>query len=375
MTILTTVILVAWGATLLRTILNLLLIPRLVPGPPDGPAVSVIIPARNEERAIEETVRRMLAQSYRNLELIVVDDGSADATSAILAKLAAEDGRLVVVRNEETPDGWLGKPWALHRGSEVAKGELLLFVDADIHYEQHAVSAMVSRIRTSGAAMLSALPAIEMRGSWEKAIMPQLAMTLFSFLPTWLGNGRTIRILAVGGGPGNLVWRTAYDIAGGHVALRGAVIDDVGLARLFRASGQGTELARAEDLMSVRMYHGLAEIVHGFTKNAFAVLNRSYAGALLVVVGTVLFHVLPYLLAAVGNRTALVTIAVISVTRLLLFSVFRYGIANALFLHPVMTLAWAYIFLRSAWITGVRRQLTWRGRHYDARETRFGGDR
>lgn len=375
MEILAAVVLISWVAAFIRTIVNLLLIPTLRPGSADGPPVSIVIPARNEERSIGETVTRLLRQTYRKLELIVVDDGSTDATPDILRKIGEADSRLIVLRNEETPDGWLGKPWALHRGAEVATGELLLFVDADISYEPDAVAAMVARLRESGVAMLSALPRLEMRGFWENALIPQLAMTIFSFLPTWLGNRTKIRMLGVGGGPGNMVWRNAYDLAGGHVALRAAVVDDVGLARLIRQSGQRTEAVRSDGLISVRIYHGLHEIVHGFTKNAFSVLNRNYVAALVVAILTILFHVLPYAMALAGSRVAVATVLMITATRLLLFSVLRYSLLSALFLHPVMNLAWTYIFLRSMWITGVRRKLTWRGRDYDPSRTRFGADR
>jgi chlorobactene glucosyltransferase len=106
MAILSLIVLVFWSLTLLRTIVNLLLVPRLARDPaPRAISVSVVIPARDEERAIARTVRAMLAQTQRDLEVIVVDDRSVDGTSAILAQLRAEDPRLVVVRGDEPPEG------------------------------------------------------------------------------------------------------------------------------------------------------------------------------------------------------------------------------------------------------------------------------
>ena len=123
------------------------------------------------------------------------------------------------------------------------------------------------------------------------------------------------------------------------------------------------------------MYHGLREIVEGFTKNAFAAFGRSYVVALTSVVLTPVFHIFPYVLALTGNPIAIATVVLISVTRLTLFASLRYRLDAALLLHPVMTAVWAWIFLRSTWITGVRGQLHWRGRMYDAAKTRFGPDR
>jgi glycosyltransferase involved in cell wall biosynthesis len=366
---------VAWVLAFVRTVLNLLLIPRLRADAQAvrEPLVSVVIPARDEARIVERTVRAFLAQTYGDLEIIVVDDRSTDGTGDILRGI--DDPRLVVVQGDEPPPGWLGKPWALHEGSQRARGELLLFVDADVIYGPAAVRAAVAHRELRRPALLSLLPYFEMHGWGENAAMPMLAMVCFTFLPTWLSNRTRIAGLAIGGGTGNLVVRERYGAIGGHEALKDSVVDDVALARLMRRGGSTTEVVRADDLVSLRMYHGLREIVAGFTKNSFAVAGRSYLAALLIAAGCVVFHILPYGLAAAGDRVALGTVALITVTRLLLFRSLRYRLDNAVFLHPVMTAIFGWIFLRSMWLTGIRRRLLWRGRIYDAGQTRFGADR
>jgi chlorobactene glucosyltransferase len=352
---------------------NLRLIPRLRDdAPSSGPFVSVVIPARNEAENIEATVRAFLAQTYSPLEIIVVDDRSTDDTSAIVERLAAGDSRLRVIPGSETPPGWLGKPWALEQGSRAARGENLLLVDADIVYEPAAVGAAVAELQRSGAAMLTLLPHLVMKSAGERLLLPQLALTIFSFLPTWLSNRTTLRHLAIGGGTGNLVWRHEYDAAGGHGELRNAVVDDVALARLLRRGGRRTVVARAEHLTSVRIYAGLRGVLNGFTKNMFAVCNRSYLLCSLFVILAFVFHVLPYGFAAAGHALSLATVALITVTRLIVFVALRYRLHYALWAHPLMVLLWMWIAVRSMWITGVRRQLAWRGRSYDARGTRFG---
>lgn len=351
-----------------RTILNLIAVPRLraraVP-PGDKPLVSVIVPARDEERTIERTVRAFLAQSWPALELIVVNDRSTDATGAILARVAAEDSRLVVVDNEEPPPGWLGKPWALHQGSLRAHGELLLFVDADVIYEPDAVTTAVLHLQERGVPMLTLFPFFVMRGFWEHIVMPNLAFFAFTVVPIWLSNRSRVPVLAFGGGTGNLIRRADYDAVGGHVPLRDAVVDDVDLGRLVRRGGRPTVVARAEELVSVRMYEGLGEIVRGFTKNAFAIIGRSYAiMAGILVLGFVL-HVLPFMLALTGDLVSIATVVVLTLTRLILYAALGYRLDNAALGHPLMVLAWFAIMLRSTWYTGVRRQLLWRGRTYE----------
>ena len=328
----------------------------------------MIVPARDEERTIERTVRALLAQTYPELEIVIVNDRSVDRTGEILARYP----RLEVVDNEEPPPGWLGKPWALHQGSLRATGELLLFVDADVIYEPDLVMAAVAYMEERDIALLSLLPRIEMHGFWEHVVMPNLGMFAFSAMPLWLSNRTRIVHLAVGGGPGNLVRRDAYDAAGGHESLHGAVVDDVGLARLIRRNGHRTEIVRAEEHVSVRMYHGLREIVNGFTKNAFAVFDYNYFVGLTFYVMAVVFHLLPFAWAFTGSWLALATVGLILLTRVILFRAIGGRLDNALFGHPLMVATWGVILLRSMWLTGIRRRVHWRGRTYDAGGTRFG---
>ena len=375
MRLLTLIVLAAWVLAFFRTIVNLALIPRLRRDerPAREPLVSIIIPARDEARVIERTVRAFLAQTYPHFELIVVNDRSADATGAILRSI--EDERLVVIDGEEPSAGWLGKPWALHQGSRRAHGEILLFVDADVIYAPDALRAAVATFEQRRPALLTLLPFFELHGFGENASMPMLALTCFTFLPTWLSNRTRGVALAIGGGTGNLVLRDAYDAAGGHEALKDSVVDDVGLARLIRRSGGLTIVVRGDDLIALRMYHGLREVIEGFTKNSFAVAGRNYVVAFLFAAGCLVFHIVPYMLALTGDRISIATVVVITATRLILFRSLRYRLDNALLLHPIMAAIWLWIFVRSTWLTGVRRKLLWRGRTYDARQTRFGADR
>jgi glycosyltransferase involved in cell wall biosynthesis len=369
------IILIAWLMALMRTVVNLILIPRLRADmkPENEPLVSIIIPARDEAHIIERTVRAFLAQTYANLEVIVVNDRSADGTGDIVRAIG--DRRLRVIDGAEPPAGWLGKPWALHQGSGVATGELLLFVDADLIYAPPALAAAVAYLQTQCVALLSLFPYLEMRGFGEVASMPMMAMAFFTFIPTWISNRTRFARLAIGGGTGNLVVREVYETSGGHEALSDAVVDDIALARLIRRSGWKTETIRADDLVSLRMYHGLREVIDGFTKNTFSALGRNYIAGFLLVAGCVVFHILPYALALTGDRYAIATVVIISLTRIVLFQSLRYRLDAALFLHPVMASIWTWIFIRSIWLTGIRRKLLWRGRTYDARRTRFGAER
>jgi chlorobactene glucosyltransferase len=362
-------ILLVWLYGLANTFLNLLFERRLRASERTrGPLVSVIIPARNEERSIGATVRGMLAQTYLDLEIIVINDQSTDRTSEILASFA--DPRLTVLDGEETPPGWLGKPWALEQGSRRARGELLLFVDADIGYSPGAVASMVEEIQRSGAPMLTVLPHIEMHTLGEQVAMMMLPFIAYAGLPLWLTNRSNAVVLGIGGGVGNFVRRADYDAIGGHTALHNAVIDDIGLSRQFRASGRRTTVSMADDLISVRIYHGLAEVIVGFEKNIFAMLG-SIPAVLVIAFLTFAIHVVPFGLAFAGRPISIAIVILCTLVRLLIAVHGRYSIANAVFLHVPMVLVWTYILLQSTWLTLRRREIHWRGRR-SAQWSRFG---
>jgi glycosyltransferase involved in cell wall biosynthesis len=374
-TLLVAIVFGLWALSFAHAILSLALVPRLrragSPARLDGlrarpTFVSIIVPARNEARIIEQSVHSFLAQDYPALEVIVVNDRSTDATGEILRGIA--DPRLVVIDGEEPPAGWLGKPWALAEGSRAARGELLLFVDADVIYAPATVAAAVAHMERGPAAMITFFPHFDLHGFWEHIALPQLLLMAYAVVPAWLSNRTRWRYLALGGGPGNLIRRDVYDAVGGYERLKNKVIDDIGLARLVRMAGHRTEGVRADDLVSLRMYHGPREIFDGFTKNLFSAFSRSYLLATFFFVAGFILNLLPYALpfvtAGFVQWLSVGIVVLISLTRLVLFTSFRYGVLNALLGHPLMYAFWTAIYIRSVWQTGFRNEVRWRGRTY-----------
>jgi cellulose synthase/poly-beta-1,6-N-acetylglucosamine synthase-like glycosyltransferase len=339
-----------------------------------------VIPARNEERDIETAVRSHLASSYRDLEVVVVDDRSTDGTAAILARLASEHPRCRVVVGVEPPPGWLGKPHALAQGAAVARGELLLFADADVLYDPRALAEMVAMLEAERLDFFFVVPRIEARGFWENVLMPNLVVTFFGGPAFLIARPRT-RWAAAGGGAGNLVRRAAYDAVGGHAALPDSVIDDIRLGYLFKRAGYRIATARGEDRLRVRMYRGFREVVDGFTKNA-AYIFQGWTGPVLFVLtaATLLLAILPavVLLAAAAGAPVPSGDLRLAGTALGLVILFRLILALALsdplwpaFTHPIMAAVWSGILGRSLFHRFVRRRLKWRGRDFEARAARF----
>jgi len=329
----------------------------------EWPRLSVVIPARNEERGLETALAAHRASDYPDLEVVVVDDRSSDRTGEIARRFAAGDPRFRVVEGAEPPPGWLGKPHALWQGARAASGSWLLFADADVVYRREVLRRAVARAMDGRLALLCLFPRFVTRGFWEAVAIPNLYATLY------LGPGILTQLdafpaFAGGSGSGNLVERESYDASGGHAALRAAVIDDIGLAAQMKRAGFRTRAATAYDGVSVRIYRGLGEIVEGFSKNVAFI-----APPLLALVLPIAFFVLawaPYAVLAFpappgAKRLAGAAIAATLLGRTIVSRVTRAPLWSGFF-HPLMVAVWTLIAMRSWHRRMFLREVRWRGR-------------
>ena len=332
-----------------------------------GPLVSIIIPARNEARNIERCLKSVLATRYSPIEVIVVDDRSTDGTADIVEP--ATGGRLRLVRGEELPAGWFGKQWALVQGYRAAKGDVLLFTDADTKHEPELLPRAVRALQAERADLFSVLPRQEMRTFWEKLIQPHV----FVALHTRVGNlervNRTrVEWNAIANGQFILTPRPAYEAVGTHAAVRNTVADDVLLAQAYVRAGKDIFLAHGAEFMATRMYGSLREIIAGWSKNL--ALGAPLMAPPIRIVRTLLPYVmwLPALfwigppvawIAADWEFAAVATIASL-LTWVVVYLGERAPVQYAL-LYPLGAAIVALIMIRSA-VRG--RHVEWRGRSY-----------
>jgi chlorobactene glucosyltransferase len=244
-------------------------VPTAAPSP--APFVSVIIPSRNEERNIERCVRSVLAALYPSLEVIVVNDHSTDATGEIARAIGREDNRLAVVDAPELPEGWFGKQWACATGAWIARGQLLLFTDADTRHAPDLLPRAVNALRDRDAALLSVAGHQEMHSFWERIIQPQM----FGLLSIRYGGTEHVSnarraVDVIANGQFILVRRDAYDAVGGHAAVRHRVAEDMALGQEFFRAGKRVVLMLALHQFSTHMYASLRELVQGWRKNIYA---------------------------------------------------------------------------------------------------------
>jgi chlorobactene glucosyltransferase len=348
-------------------------VPLLERRPGELPSLSIVVPARNEERSIERCVRSLLAQRWLDLDVIVVDDRSSDATPQILERLAREDPRLRVVRGEELPAGWIGKPWALEQGTRLARGEWLLFTDADSFHDPAGAASALWFATRAGVDALSIATRQELDTFWERATLPSiLGMILFVSGPLGAVNDPAKPQKAIANGQYILVSRHAYDALGGHAALRGEIVEDVAFARRLKADGRFRfVLAGGQRLASVRMYHSLGEIWAGFTKNVYVGADGNLAALAGGIVFCSAISVAPPLLAAraVAARRygdALEALA----ASVAVVATASWGMRRAAFprrlalLQPLGTAFFAAVIANSTWSVLSGRGVKWRGRRY-----------
>src|SRR5438874_9622092 len=257
--------------------------------PENPPLVTVILPARNEAHNIARCVKSILATTYPNLELIVVDDGSSDGTADIArdtvhqaaatavgqrdgrAELAARHLRTRIVKNHPLPDGWFGKQWACATGATIARGDILQFTDADTVHSADLVTRSVNAMRRTGADLFSIAGRQELGGFWEQVIQPQI----FTILSMRYGGTESVNQSGrvsnkIANGQCIFIKRESYDAIGGHGSVRTSVAEDLLLAQRFFAARKRVVLMLGINQQSTRMYASLGEIISGWRKNVFA---------------------------------------------------------------------------------------------------------
>jgi chlorobactene glucosyltransferase len=272
------------------------------------PFVSIVIPARNEAANIARCLDGALSQRYAPYEVIVVDDGSTDATPRILHDYATRfSDKLTVVTGRPLPRGWVGKCNACLHGAQHARGDWLLFLDADTAPQPNLIAALLALAQQRGLDLVSVLPFNELRTWSEQLVLPvfyQFALTAFPLQRNLSADPPASNVLA--NGQCLLVRADAYWSLGGHEVVKDKVLEDIEFAQAMRRAGYRIGLATAFDHLRVRMYHNLAEVVQGLGKHAAAGRRASGWRAFWAVLRMSLTLLAPWLLsiAAINHVAA-----------------------------------------------------------------------
>ena len=352
-----------------------------VEAPASGPFVSIIVPARNEEANIRRCVEALLSQDYPHYEVIVLEDRSSDGTSGILQELARRDQRLVILPGVELPAGWAGKPHALYQAAEIARGEWLLFIDADTFLTPNALSASLASAAKTGADLYTVMTEQITGSFWEKTVMP-LVMTALSvgFSPSRV-NDPTTRD-AIANGQFILIKRSVYDAIGGHKKLHNLIVEDKAISEQVKWNGYRLIVADGRGVARTRMYTSFPQMWEGWTKNIYlglsdrpALMALGVFGAFLALMAALALPLWPllglvWLLNGGGWLALMVILQAMLTWGAILF--YRARVARQMGIPtwyalttPLGAGVFAAMMGTSAWKVLSGKGVTWKGRLYD----------
>ena len=237
------------------------------------PKVSILVPARNEEKNIADCIRSLLTQDYPSFEVLALDDQSSDLTRSILEQIASTQPKLKVLVGSPLPEGRLGKNWACSQLARQAQGDLLFFTDADTLHQPQTLRLIVTALIGERADLLTGFPCQEMHSWGERLLVPFFSWAFFSFTPLGLAYRLRLPTLSNAVGQMMLFRRVAYQVIGGHDSVGSSIIDDLMLARRIKAAGLRWRVVNIADLIKCRMYPGSRAAFNGFAKNLFAAFD------------------------------------------------------------------------------------------------------
>lgn len=334
----------------------------------DPPLVSVCVPARNEERDIGQCLTSLLRQDYPAFEIIVVDDHSTDATPKVIRSLEPNE-KLTAIQGAPLPPDWLGKPFALHQAAEKAKGDYLMFTDADLVFQPTALTAAVQTMIDKDLGLLTMMPGTRFGSFWERCVQP----VIFGFIASLtrfkkVNDSQSKK--AMGFGAFLMFRREEYFRVGGHEAVKNQILEDINLARLAKLHKVRLLVAQAKELFRLRMYHSFGEIWRGWSKNFFLAMRKSIPRALFHIFVAQCFLVTPYFVL-LGNilvdmnifwiGVSLVGLGMILFAGAVLCLVLELSPLNV-FLFPLGSIIMGAIMINSMAKILVKGKVEWRGR-------------
>lgn len=321
--------------------------------------VSVLIPARNEEKNLPQLLDALLKSRYQNLEIIVCDDHSTDSTARILNRFSQLDNRIQWFRGGELPVGWTGKNFACHQLSEKSSGSFLLFLDADVEPSQQLITEVVGLMKNKQLSLLSLFPRQQMVTLGEKLTVPLMDGILLSMLPLPLVTWSRRSSLAAANGQCMLFEARGYHNRKWHQVVRGITVDDITISRLVKKAGQRMAVLPGRKLISCRMYHNYGEAISGFARN----MHEYFGGStLLATAFWLLAGILPLLLPMLHpTQNSLIVWGLIAMNRMVVELTTHQQLSGRFLLHPLQVLVMGQILFRRM-VSVTQKKTIWKDR-------------
>ncbi|MBS1562468.1 MAG: glycosyltransferase [Bacteroidetes bacterium] len=330
--------------------------------------VSVLVPARNEERCIEACVTSLCLQDHPNMEVIVLDDQSTDGTPHILRRLQERfPDRLRILTGTDLPAGWVGKSWACHTLSQQATGDVLLFTDADTTHQPHCVSSAVAMLDQRNLDMFSLIPHEVMHTAAEHIVIPMVHVLYFAYVPNDLIMNDPRVSLSAANGQFMCFRRSSYEMADGHAAVHNALVEDVFMAKHMKTMGMRIALVDGTHAVSCRMYTSAADVTAGFSKNFFPATSYNLPLTLLFLFHLATTFITPLAFITVSPLHSLLQLSMAAGIRAIIAH--RFGMPRwHMFLQPI-TAAWSIVIgINSIRWAYSKQGSRWKGRSYSRQD-------
>jgi glycosyltransferase involved in cell wall biosynthesis len=324
------------------------------------PKVSILIPARNEEKNIGNCLDSVLEQDHTNYEVIVCDDKSEDDTGKIVKSYLKDHKNLRLIEGKLLPEDWTGKNWACQQLSSKAKGEVLLFLDADVTLEPQALSSAIALMQKKKVSMLSVFPLQRMSSIGEWLVVPTVDWLSLTFIPYDLVYRVKSSIVSIAIGQFILVKRKAYDKMGQHEAVRRFNVEDVMIARKLKKVGERIMVARSHGLVSCYMYNNFRQSVEGLSRSYYNGAHMHPVPYCIYLSGLIILFFTPLVLAMFDIKYLLVYLPMVF-SRIATSLTARQSFVIDTLLAPVHGLVGVGIAINSIYIT-MNNKIEWKGR-------------
>jgi cellulose synthase/poly-beta-1,6-N-acetylglucosamine synthase-like glycosyltransferase len=340
----------------------------------ERPLLSIIVPARNEEETITDSIVSQLGQDYERIEWILINDRSTDSTPRKFEALAEMDKRIRVLHIDTLEKGWLGKNQALYKGYRLSEGSLILFTDADVLFKDPStLSRAVAVFQSQKLDHLTLAPGIQSQTFWLKSFVAFFLFGFSFYKRPWKANDPTSGT-GMGIGAFNLITRSAYEEIGTHEKIKHMPDDDLQLGIHIKKRGKNQAFLTALQSLEVEWYHSLKEAFKGLEKNTFAGLHYSILLVFFAMTGVFCSTVLPFLTIFSGNPLiVMVSLFIIFLIFATYFKVIKKMTNESpiLFMSlPVTGMLFIYSIARATFLTFKRGGIEWRGTIYPLKELR-----
>jgi len=343
----------------------------------DTPKISIIIAACNEEETIEAALQTILIQDYPNFELVVVNDRSTDSTGNILDQMAQQDPRIVPFHNEHLPEGWLGKIHAMHKGTQMATGEWLLYMDADVHFKKGALRQAVHYVMHHNLDHITLIPKLICSGFWLETLIAAFGTTLMGALKIEALDDPNRKDAFAGVGAFNMVRRSTYEKSEGFEWFKMEIGDDMALGYVIKKAGGRTALLFGEGTFTLAWYPSLSAMFVGLEKNIFGIglqYNISRLPIALYIGFSFLFGPLMALFVPVFPYSW--AIGAVALLTFIISTVPTHRKTGVGWLPTLCVPAGLFllhlVLIRSAWICWRQGGIYWRGTKYSLQELKKG---